>query len=1666
MLLDDATSYVESWGKSHSREAAIYSFRLDVHMNQKSLLRVKQIQGKVDFAIITIREDEFESVLKRFSPRIPVIDGKQVYEYCSVSRSDGQILSVAIVRAFDQGQSIAQLVARDVIDDLAPKWLILTGIAGGIPDSEFSLGDVLLASSIHDFSINAATQDKPLQIRPSGGSVHPNVERLLGALPAWRDRLGPWNSQEAIGFQKPRVVVPNDISSNRLYGSQSTKETVLDILQRHFPSSGFLRLPLYKIGAVVSSNVLLKDSDLLEEWRKCARQITHIEMEAGGVYKAARHTEPEVPLLCVRGISDIVGFRRDPAWTQFACDVAASFLHAMITVLPLEMFRIEPRTMAEVPPAILGKASADLKTPTIEEIRMAFERTSTPLLSRVVDLEDRIPLSEEMDLKQFLSNSDEKVLCLLGTPGSGKTALLALVSQEAIASGIVPFAVKADLLPKEAPFENWGRRVIRLDISAIDAIRVVAAESRVLVVVDQLDALASTVDLTSDRLNDVLDFIAQCSSISNVSIICSCRKFDFDHDARFTTLKAKKVELTLPPWEEVDIQLVRHGIKDAANWPEQCREMLRTPQHLRIYLDRIDATGSINPFESYFLMLDDLWDRMIQDSAERDFLYELTDHLVKEETLWIPQVKYENNQRQIDSLKAKLIIQKQNGKIGFRHQTLFEHAKARLFTKEDISLSNHVLERQNAVMVRPTVWAVLQYLREVNLKKYLQEIEDLFKADLRLHLRYLLIEFLGQIANLKDLEIAIISKLLGGTEDDQRRILIAIRGNAEWFQELHKSHFPDIMGGSLNQQWAILGVINNAWNYAREECINLLEKYWLPDSTKDEFSWRALAEIGEWNENTVEMACKLIRRAESGDRNRLWWAEYLVSLISENKPKLAPRVFLETVSRLALTTDENGDHDKRWAQSPLESSYSWHELPAVAEAAPTEFLREGWEWLVQICEEYHTHRSSTVLLEYIGSCSSLDERPFRTDAPIMIAFCTAIDTVAMADPKVFCDITKASWVSDNAVVHRLLIRGLCLVVREHPEIGIEYFQGDRRRFNVGSHESHRQSDSIKLVSELAPRLTVDERQNLENMILNWSQYGDEIDLCEKRKEWDREARLRLLTSIPPKLLSRQTHDLVEREKIALTNWDHQMSGGRTGFVHVIPPITKEEMLTATNDEILATIKSSEKDGSSHSFRNEVEGGWEEPGGPHSVGLEISKLAQEHPKRAVELVETLVSDGEEEAAASAIDGISASSLKDDEIYQFLRSLLKIKPKTNKLRSQIGHLLYKRCKKGVGLPDDFCVILAEWLSEPWGQHESLQVSSESQSNEYELLSLSSVLWHQGGGLLDVDESFWLLMAITEGYLMRSPSDPNAWLDIIEKLIICDIAERTWAAYCTEFRRVHMKGCDYLRGAKIISKLFEQYPRIGQQREGMLLVAYVSDLLSVPFVQKYLHSLRNAKKCSTRQAYGELLTLIALRNEEHVWASEILNQELEKLHNIGGQKEPIAVGMAFAASQLWDVPEMRDDSSSVLCRLVPVATDRIGKAISTVFWAQEDFPANEATKSLLQTLADHSQAFLHISVFDLIEHLVGLLPHDRVLVLAVCKAILKSGRRQNDLFDAGPSLVKIAMTLQRFNDTRSEGLSLLEEMMRLGLDDAFRLLREIDIRPTPAVQKPRPRRRRQKH
>lgn len=1640
-------------------------------------LRAKSVRGRIDFVVITIREDEFHAVVRRFTPRDLIFGGKQHYEYCQFQKADGSYATVAITRSIDQGHNFAALATSEAIADLAPSWIVLAGIAGAVPDKEFTLGDVLIANSVLDFSVWAAIEDERPQFRTRGSQIHPAVERLLSTLMAHNERLGQWGSETRLGRSRPFVIADN---ANDYVGPSATRTKLQSVIEHHFGKDVPGRMPKYTTGAVATSNALVKDTELLKHWQHAARHITHVEMELGGaIVFASRAGDAGIPLLSVRGISDVIGFKRSDEWLAYACESAGSLLHSMLTNLPHEAFGLRRRMglagriasqlpvitrpvnrlihslknfVASLVTMVAAKLSRQsLSTPSVEQVAAAFAKSSAPLISRAVTASDRIERPELGALEARFENLDGKAVCLLGSPGSGKTALLALLAKNAVARGVATFAIKADLLPHDRPFDAWGERTLSADVSAIEAVRIVAARQPVLVIVDQLDALSSLVVTASDVFNLTIEFILACVAVPGVTVVCSCRVADYNHDARFSELDADVLSLELPNWADVSTQLLRYGIVDSDKWPESFRTILQTPQHLRVYLDHFGGPdGSI--YQSYHAMLDTFWQQVVRTNAEQVFMESITWRLMDEESLWLPLAAFPRDRGTIDALAGKGLLTVEGLRFGFRHQTLLEHAKAILFTMSDRSLCDYAIQNQESLQVRPTVWAVLQYLREAHSVKYRRELERLLSSSPRLHLRYLLIEFLGQVQDPADFEIVLMASCLS-TTGDRGRALIAIRGSEKWFEALSIRHFPVIMQSEATGQWPMVGVINAAWTRFHDSCLDLVRRYWLPDPAKDMLTQSVLREMDIWGPSEVEVAISLVQRY-AGVGERVWWTEGLVLAVSKSRPDLAPRLFLAVVGSPADETPPSDGRDASGDPRPLESSNSWYFLPDIAEAAPLEFLRTAWPWVVRECELHHSSVESSVLYRYSGYLFELEESMHVRQSRVLIAITKSIDIISMSHPQTFVEITRPSWLSTNAVVHRLIIRGLKEVVAAHPSDGMEYLAGDRRRLAVGRWGGSDEADSVLLIRAIAESLTQDAIPTLERMILAWSEYRDGIQLEPSQHKWDREARLRLLSAIPEDRLSREIASFKNEEMSQLPHWQHDPPRLHGGFVRTIPPVSKDEIAVLDAEKIAERIASSPIEGDARDSQVEVEDGWERGGDREDACRELALLNKSDARKVVDVIVRLVIRGIEDPVSAAFSGLDESDLSDAEVIKLATVLIDLNPSSVRLRRSIAYLIYRRMKSVEELPRAICDVLKEWLLEE--AHRPRQtveaVNTETKVPQHN----GPVVWRgTGGGFRHSSTSncFWLMLSSGEAFLQQKAPQYTEWISTLELCLDGDIPEGDWALYCTQLSDVRFAGPSRVRGVELVIKLIQKYALLNNRHRGaFVLLANIGDLFPQQEMAGILHGLRRSDDELLRQGYGELLTLFAVRSAPGSWSRSQLDSELAAISS-SDFDEWITTGIAYTAANAWDDAEARSEASGILSRLIPFATAKSGTAIASVFQAVDEFSVSDATDRLLSAIAENPSSVNHIPVNDLVPHLSGLAPYRQELVLSLCSVILDH-QSDTTLFEVGPQLVKIAMTLQRFSFTRDRSLALFERLLAAGLDDAFRVLVDIDIRPGSAV------------
>jgi nucleoside phosphorylase len=295
---------------------------------------VQALKGRVHFGIITVRPDEFRAVLSRFRPeQNDVVSGELEYNISRVMALNGQTYTCAMVRSLEQGNQHAQRVANALIEELAPRWLLVVGIAGGLPSNDFTLGDVILSSRIYDLTVEAQRPDSSVEYDLRGGSAHPDVQAILANLPAREHLLEGWNSPANLQVPRPQF----DLTTAVLEGEAEWRNKVQRSLETHFSTKkASLRLPRFIDQPIASSDRLVRYPPTVQTWAKVARRIAAVEMEAAGVFQAAARRHQQYPVLAVRGLSDIIGLQREDDWLDYACHTAASFVYHFVRMGPFE----------------------------------------------------------------------------------------------------------------------------------------------------------------------------------------------------------------------------------------------------------------------------------------------------------------------------------------------------------------------------------------------------------------------------------------------------------------------------------------------------------------------------------------------------------------------------------------------------------------------------------------------------------------------------------------------------------------------------------------------------------------------------------------------------------------------------------------------------------------------------------------------------------------------------------------------------------------------------------------------------------------------------------------------------------------------------------------------------------------------------------------------------------------------------------------------------------------------------------------------------------------------------------------------------------------------------------------------------------------------------------
>lgn len=1330
-----------------------------------------------------------------------------------------------------------------------------------------------------------------------------------------------------------------------------------------------------------------------------------------------------------------------------------------------------------------------------DEQFVELDAASADLLSWPNSLPDGETLDrpELANLSRRIKESRASTTAVIGAPGSGKSALLAMLGKSFRANGWPVLAIKADLIDAEVSNEGDLCDFLGLSNKPSSMLRDLAAFGPVLLIIDQLDALAGYLDVKTSRLSVLLNLVRRLGRLENVHIAMSSRIFEFQHDVRLRAVNAESLTLELPPWDEILALLNTRGVA-AGGWPADAKEVMRSPQALSTYL-QLNSRHSSEPFTSYQLMLDRLWDERVLTgpNADRDKLAsEIAEAMAEQESLWLAASRFSDRAGELQALVAAGILTRLDSSVGFSHQTLFEFTLARTFARESGRLSNFAIERQGSLFLRPKLWAGLTYLRAADRDLYHQELEAIWRTDgLRNHLHVLLIDFLGSQPEPTDREALLMETALT-REISRHRAFKALSGSAGWFDRFADSYITGAMKSEERLANAQIEVLSRAQSAAPDKVVRLIREHWLPDSDNDLRAWSVIHWFAPWSEGLLEIALTVVGRTNVASET----VDNVAGYVAVEQPDIALRLVrarldreLELASASAQSLKDSAplppgdDADpvdivnyrldelvRNPVRNLIEKSMEWDSLSGIAERWPIETLDHLWPWFVSALQQLDQlgskgHRLGYPLAFEVDFRFEGENDLHLPEGSILAALRIAVEGLADAEPQAFCRWASEAEAVEFMPAQRLIAHGIAHRPEPLASLGLDFVLGDERRYYLGSLKDM-QGTVKRMVAAVSPYWLPEEVQRFEDKIRAYAPPPpiDGTD-AKGRMRWRhivRKTKLDLLRALPFNKRSAAAARQVTEDERRYGSERQDVSFARAMIMGSI--IEADQMALASNDDIVnAFVELPDATG------------WDNPkhwmaGGNIQLARAFATFSKDHVDRAVTILARLDRNNGVRAAAYAIDTMSEAA-PPSIVFKLLRDVVARGFDGEEFRHSVARALDRMAGRKVDIADDLMAMMEGWVACPTKSDPAAPVdedsdlsaqvedNEEAQSEEDAAVN-RSLLWGYGGlGMLpggDVP----VADAIVHIRLLRQ--EPAKALEFLSRYLDRQKRVKAWEVLARHLPSLWK--AEEATPGKLFDRLLSEVDGIVGSKP---FAQFLSSTQKVDheLVERHLDKWRNTPTRAARQAYGEIVGLDALLRPEHAASARRLEDIVADVALDAAQ-----VGVSLSAAHVFaQEPDRRVEAANLLARLLDLANPGVWNATFELFRLTKELVADDATTTLLRAIVEGLPRSPRLNPSFVVDRLATLLPHQAQLVgelalglVAKWNAELSDIRTPTAMTTA--ALVDLALTIHRLGpETREIGLILFEQLIDIDGYEAREVLDEIDNRFRPAASRARQRVRR---
>lgn len=414
----------------------------------------------------------------------------------------------------------------------------------------------------------------------------------------------------------------------------------------------------------------------------------------------------------------------------------------------------------------------------IEKPSAAFCKGSYELLDYTPTIEPAIPRDEVGMIQEWIerkapAEKSARLSLLYGKAGIGKSIVMHdLLEKLQSKDDYLVLGLKSD----QVEFVNTDE--LRRKMHLTQPIETVVKEmaqiyKRVVLLIDQIDALSLSLSSNRTPLRSLLNLIGQVQNVPNVRVVISCRPYDLEYDPLLDNLRIKnKWELKELSKDQV-LQTLKDNMCDE-RLSDNLLSFLGNPLHLYLFL-------KVKPYEqltdplSTDLLYHQLWRKYVNDNSvrkvDKDQLLSLLDSLVitmyqrQELSVHIREFETDYDAELKYLFTNGFLIITKIGHVQFFHQTLFDYVYARRFTENGNDLLETLKKQHQGLFSRAAVKSILKFQREQNPSDYIHTLKELVyaknkdgKSTYRFHLKSLALSNLAYFESPLQEELNFISR--------------------------------------------------------------------------------------------------------------------------------------------------------------------------------------------------------------------------------------------------------------------------------------------------------------------------------------------------------------------------------------------------------------------------------------------------------------------------------------------------------------------------------------------------------------------------------------------------------------------------------------------------------------------------------------------------------------------------------------------------------------------------------------------------------------------------------------------------------------------------------------------------------------------------------------------